>query len=62
VWLYVKDKVIVPLLPASLEELRALTTEAVMTLDVDMIHRIWEEIFYKWDICHVTRKNHIEHL
>ena len=44
VWLYVKDKVLVPPLPASLEELRALITEAVVTLNVDMIYRIWEEI------------------
>jgi hypothetical protein len=62
VWLYVKDKVIVPTLPAILEELRAMITEATATLDVDMIHRIGEEIFYKWDIRHVTRGNHIEHL
>ena len=61
-WGQVKDKVFVPPLPASLEELRARITEAVATIDVDMIHRIWEEIVYGWDICRVTRENHIEQL
>jgi len=44
VWGYVKDKVLVLPLPASLEELRTLITEAVANLDVYMIYRIWEEI------------------
>jgi hypothetical protein len=44
VWGYVKDKVFVPPLPASMEELQARITEAVGTIDADMIHGIWEEI------------------
>jgi hypothetical protein len=51
---YVKHKVFLPHLPASLEELRAQITEPVATIDADMIHRIWDEITYRWDICHVT--------
>jgi hypothetical protein len=62
VWGYVKDRVFVPPLPASLEELRARITEVVAMMDVDMIHRIWDEIAYRWDICCTTRGNHIEHL
>jgi hypothetical protein len=62
VWGYVKDKVIVPPLPASLEELRARITEAVATIDAGMIHRIWDEIAYRWDIFRVTRENQIEYL
>jgi hypothetical protein len=54
VWGYVKDKVSVPPLPASLEELQAWITEVVVTIDVDMINRIWDETAYRWDICHVT--------
>ena len=38
VWGYVKDEVFIPLLPASLEELRARITKAVTTIDVDKIH------------------------
>jgi len=55
VWGYVKDKVSVPHLPASLVELRARIAEAVATIDVDVIYRIWEEIAY---IYCVTRGNH----
>ena len=62
VWRYVKDKVFVPHLPASLDELRAQTTEAVAAIDADMTHRIWDEIAYRWDICRVTRGNHNEQL
>jgi hypothetical protein len=61
-WGYVKDKDFVPPLAASLEELRAQITEAVATIDAYMINSIWDEIFYRWDICRVTRENHIEHL
>ena len=62
VWGCVKDKVFVSPLPASLEELRTRTTEAVATTDVDMIHRVWDEVAYWLDIWFVTRGNHTEHL
>ena len=42
VWRYVEDKVFAPPLPASSEELRAWITEAFATIDVDMIHRVWD--------------------
>ena len=54
--------VFVPPLLASLEELRARITEAVATIDADMIHRIWDKIAYRWDICRMTRGYLIEHL
>jgi len=61
VWGYVKDKYeyFVPPLPAHLEDLRAPITEAVVIIDADMIHRTWDEIAYRSDICRVTRGNHI---
>ena len=61
-WGYVKDKGFGPPRPASLEELRTRITEAAATIDTDMIHGIWDEIAYRWDICRVTRWNHTEHL
>jgi hypothetical protein len=61
-WGDIKDKVFVPPLSASLEELRAWITEVVTTIDVDMIHRIWDEVAYRRDICRVTRGNHDEQL
>ena len=42
---------------ASLYEIRARITEAVATVDVDVIHRICS-----WHMCCVARGNHIEHL
>jgi hypothetical protein len=57
-----KDKDIDPPVPKSVEELQARITEAVATIDADMIHRIWEEIIFRWDIRRVTRGNHIEQL
>jgi hypothetical protein len=53
-WGYVKDKVFVPPLPARLEEPQAWITEVVATINVDMIHRIWDEIAYRWNVCHMT--------
>jgi hypothetical protein len=50
---YVKYKAFVPPLPASLEKLQAWITEAVVTIDADMINTIWDEITDRWDICHV---------
>ena len=62
IWGYVKDKVFVPLLPASLEELRVRITEAVASIDADVIHRIWDEVAYTWDISRLRRGNYTEHL
>jgi hypothetical protein len=57
-----KLKTVVSPLSASLEELRAWIGGVVTTIDADMIHRILDETAYRWDICCVTRGNHIEHL
>jgi hypothetical protein len=54
VWGYFKDKVFVPPLSASLEELQAQITEAVVAIDADMIYRIRDKITYRWGICRVT--------
>jgi hypothetical protein len=64
VWGYVHNKVFDSPLSVCLEELRARITEAIATIDADMIYRIWKEIrvAYRWDICRVTRGNHIEQL
>jgi hypothetical protein len=62
VWGYVEDKVFVPPLPVRLKQLRARITEAVATKNTDMFHRIWDEIAHRWDICRVTRGNHVEQL
>jgi hypothetical protein len=35
-------------------------TEAVAAVTCDMLRRVWEELDYQFDICHVTRGAHIE--
>jgi hypothetical protein len=64
VWTYVedKDKVFDPHVPKRLEELQARITEAVATIDADMINKIWDEIAYRRDICLVSREKHIEEM
>jgi len=59
---YVKDQVFVSPLPERVEKLWARITVSVATIDAGTIHRIWDEIFNRWDICRVTRGNYIEHL
>ena len=51
VWGCIKDQDFVPPLPASLEKLQARITAVVETTDVDVIHRIWDKIAYRRDIC-----------
>jgi hypothetical protein len=58
---YINYKFFVPSLPVSWEKLLALITEAVETVEVDMIRSIWDEIAFRWNKYRVTRENHIEH-
>jgi len=54
VWGYVENKINVPLVPASLEEIRAWITEAIGTIDVDLIHYtgLFEMIVGVLTTCH----------
>jgi len=61
VWVYIKENVFVPPLPAGLEEPQARTIEAVASIEADVIHRIWDEIADRWDIRRVTTEIHTEH-
>jgi hypothetical protein len=36
--------------------------EAVAAIDRQMLQRVWPELDYRIDICHVTKGGHIEHL
>ena len=51
-WGYVKDRVYVPPLPATMDELQDRIT--------DMLQRVWSELDYRIDVCQVTRRGHIE--
>ena len=61
-WGYIKDRVFVPPLPVSLNELKQSIRTAVASVDEDMLRSVWTELDYRIDICRVTKGSHIEHL
>ena len=51
----VEDRVFVPLLLVSLNELKQRITTAVASVDKDMLRSVWTELDYRIDICCVTK-------
>ena len=49
-------------LPANIEELKEIITTALQTVAQDMLHRAWEELEYRIDVCQVSGGAHTEHL
>jgi hypothetical protein len=37
-------------------------TAAVALVNHDMLTRVWDEIDYRIDVCHITKGGHVEHL
>jgi hypothetical protein len=61
-WGYIKDKVSVPPLPRSLPELRQRFTTAIASITRDTLHKVWDELDYRFDICRMTRGAYMESL
>jgi len=59
-WGYVKDRVYVPPLPATVDELHERITAAVSSVTTDMMQRVWSELDCRIDVCRVTRGGHNE--
>jgi len=59
---YVKDQIYVPPLPASIPELKVRIRTAIETITADMLHTVWNELDYRFDVCRITKGAHIEHL
>jgi hypothetical protein len=57
-----EDRVFVPPLPVSLNELKQRITTAVASVDEDRLRSVWTELDYRIDICLATIGSHIEHL
>jgi hypothetical protein len=36
--------------------------EAVVAIDCQVLQHLWQELYYRIDICHITKGGHIEHL
>jgi hypothetical protein len=49
-------------MPRDLPQLRQRIVEAVAAIDCQMLQRVWQELDYRIDICHVTKGGHIDHL
>ncbi|GBM47059.1 hypothetical protein AVEN_179786-1 [Araneus ventricosus] len=61
-WGYVNEKVYVPPVPKTLQELHERITAAVTDIDGNMLLNIWTELAYRWDVSRVTKGAYIEHL
>ena len=61
-WRYVNTLVYVSPLPANINEFKKRSTIALEKVTKDMLHRVWEELDYRLDVCRVTGGAHIEHL
>ncbi|KAG8273110.1 hypothetical protein J6590_027448 [Homalodisca vitripennis] len=59
-WGFIKDKVYVLPLPASLADLRRRITAGVAEVTPDLVKRVWREIDYRWDVCRITNRSHID--
>jgi hypothetical protein len=44
----------------SLNELRDRITHELQTVNADMLHRVWDELDYRVDVCRVTQSAQIE--
>ena len=49
-------------LPANVNELNQRISIALETVTQDMLHRVWEELDYRLDVCRGTGGANIEHL
>jgi hypothetical protein len=60
-WGFVTNRVFVPHLPENVAELQTrITAAAVAEVTPEMLHSVWQDIGYRWDICRITNGSHIE--
>jgi hypothetical protein len=61
-WGYIKDRVFVPPLQVSLNELKQRITTGAASVDKDMLKSVWTELDNRIDVCRVTKGSHIGNL
>jgi hypothetical protein len=59
-WGFVKDNVYVPPLSTTLHELKTRVREACVNTDQEILHNVWQEVEYRFDVAQATRGAHIE--
>ncbi|PSN55546.1 hypothetical protein C0J52_20117 [Blattella germanica] len=47
-------------MPANLAQLRHRITVAVQEMTPDMLQRVWQEIYFRWDVCRMNNNAHID--
>jgi hypothetical protein len=50
----------VPPLPTDIDDLKRRIIKAMAAIACNMLRRVWEELDYQFDVCHVTRGSRIE--
>jgi hypothetical protein len=58
----IHDGCCVPLLPNRIAVLKIWITSVTEQVDMGMVSRIWTELDFWWNICHVMNVTHIQHL
>jgi len=61
-WGYVKDQVYVLRLPPSIPELKVQIRTATETITAHMLQTVWNELYYRVDVCRITKGAHIVYL
>ena len=61
-WGYIKDRIFIPPLPRDVTNLRAWIIAAVKNIDAPMLTRVWQELEYCIDVCHVTPMVHTSNI
>jgi hypothetical protein len=59
-WGFVKDNVYVLLLPTTLHELKTRIIEACANTNQEILHNVWQEVEYRFDVARATRGAHTE--
>jgi len=55
-------EVYVPPLSTSIPELKVRIRTAIETITTDMLKTVWNELYYRVDVCRITKGAHIERL
>jgi len=48
--------------PTIIPELKLRIRSAIETITADMLQTVWNELYYRGDVCRITKGAHIEHL
>jgi hypothetical protein len=59
-WGFVKDNVYVPPLPTTLHVLQIWIRDACANTDQEILHNVWQEVGYRFDVARATRGAHVE--